>query len=341
MGDNFPENAQVDMHDIATMILDAHWRLDTRLSQSQLMEILHADTQPQTCQAIPEEWYLHSSPNKVGYILRYPTTSEPNAKPLSVNEFIHPDGVVKPFAHGLTRKEIEDVYWRCKFYDNGYLLTYVAQQVLLLLPPSTTVHARTSTGFQISFKPRADTITVNEFPTTPKKPCMIFDYCMQPEVSPTAISRVVHLTGFQDATPWVYLFLGPATSENMYEDQRVILDFGTGAFGGRGGGGELFSLEKGVHFHDKVLHLVAHELEGDMKLSQVIQLSDPVMKKQGDDMVSMILERLKYIAADGEDDYCRYCGKAGVETRCSKCKKARFCKECHTLGWKYHKKWCY
>lgn len=336
----FPENKEVDMHDIASMILDVHWRSDTRLPRSQLMEILHADTQPQTCQALPEEWYLHPSQNKVGYILRYPTTSAPDVKPLSVNEFLHPDGVVKPFTRDLSRKEIEDIYWRCKFYDNGYLLTYVAQQVLLSLPPSTTVKARTSTGFEISFKPGAETITVNEFPTVPKKPCMIYDYCMRPEVSSSAIERVVHLTGFQDSTPWVYLFLGPATSTDIYEDKRVILDFGTGAFGGRGGGGELFALEKGAHFHDAILPSVADELDGEMKLSQLLVFSDPTMKKRGDEMAAQVLRRLKDIAIGGEDDFCRYCGKTGVDMRCSKCKKSRFCTECHALGWRYHKKWC-
>ena len=52
-----------------------------------------------------------------------------------------------------------------------------------------------------------------------------------------------------------------------------------------------------------------------------------------------IIARLEKIA-NGHGDFCRYCGKDGVKTRCSKCKKAHFCPSCVDLGWKYHKVWC-
>ena len=57
-------------------------------------------------------------------------------------------------------------------------------------------------------------------------------------------------------------------------------------------------------------------------------------------LVDAVMGRV-FKLANGDDDFCRYCGKEGVNTRCSKCKKARFCQACVGLGWKYHKVWCF
>jgi hypothetical protein len=341
----FPENIDVDLHDVAALILDALWQSDTRLPTSKLVEILHAESDPR---ALPNrlgnllhpEWFLNSSTQKVAYFVKYPTPGDEEASdsaPVSIDAFLHPE--LEETSRPTSRKEIEEIYWRCKLFNNGYLATYVAQQTLLALPASTNVHARTSTGFQISFKPGPATITVNELSTMPKKPCMILNYCMRSDISDTTVDREIHMTGFQPSTAWVYLLLGPATSTDLEEDQRVILDLAIAEFGGRGGGGELFAMEKGSYYHWNVLPSVAHELEGEMKLSQLMVFSDPALRAKGDEIVQRVLQRLKAVVVDGADNFCRYCGKGDVGQRCSKCKKA-FCPACHRLGWKYHKKWC-
>jgi len=352
MHHEFPDNLEVDLHDIAALILDAHWRSDTRFRYCQLVEILGPNSQPQTFHpnVIPPEWYNHPSPSKVGYILRYPTPGYDSCPPnnFSIDEFLHPEGVTGPTEGGsgeatrrnLSRKEIEDIYWRCKLYDNGYLITYVAQQVLRSLPSSTTINVRTSTGVHTSFKPSPETIMVNEFPIQPKKPCMILNYCSRPDVSLTAIGRETHLTGFTPSTPWIYLILGRPTSTDIDEDTRIVLDLAITQLGGRGGGNELFALEKGSHYHAEVLSQVADELPSNMKLSLQLTLTPPHLKWRGNGMVERVLKRLRSIVVDGVDDFCRYCGKADVDTRCSRCKKAHLCSECHVLAWKYHKKWC-
>ncbi|KAI0670089.1 hypothetical protein C8Q78DRAFT_976821 [Trametes maxima] len=57
------------------------------------------------------------------------------------------------------------------------------------------------------------------------------------------------------------------------------------------------------------------------------------------ELVHAVRDRIVNFAG-GADDFCRYCGEAGVRTYCGVCKTAYFCQPCHQLGWKYHKRWC-
>jgi MYND finger len=117
-----------------------------------------------------------------------------------------------------------------------------------------------------------------------------------------------------------------------------VFDLVTTQIGGRGGGEELFSLERGVDYYSKVLLEVADDLE-PWVLSEKMRIKEDDIRARGDALVEMVMDRLRKIA-NGRDNFCWYCGTDGVDTRCSKCKTAHFCRSCQLLGWKYHKVWC-
>ena len=148
-----------------------------------------------------------------------------------------------------------------------------------------------------------------------------------------------HLSGFgRLGMPWVFLLIGEPESEDLETDPRVVLDLVTAQIGGRGLGGEVYSLERAFDYHRKVLPKFAHELES-YKLSRKLQLTPNDIRSRGDELVEAVLRRLQKIAS-GQDNFCRYCGKDDVGLRCSKCKEAYFCAPCHASGWRYHKVWC-
>ncbi|KAI0374359.1 hypothetical protein BV20DRAFT_1118381 [Pilatotrama ljubarskyi] len=124
----------------------------------------------------------------------------------------------------------------------------------------------------------------------------------------------------------------------MESDPRMVLDLALPQIGGRGGGAEPFALERAIVYHEKVLAKVADEFER-YTLTGKLRISEENLRRRGDAVVKVVLDRLAKIAA-GQEHFCGYCGKAGVETRCSKCKRAYFCSLCQALGWKYHKVWC-
>ncbi|KAI0936127.1 hypothetical protein AcW1_000445 [Taiwanofungus camphoratus] len=118
----------------------------------------------------------------------------------------------------------------------------------------------------------------------------------------------------------------------------VMLDLALTQIGGPGAGGELFVLERGFAYHNALLCRYADD-SGELKILGKLRLSPPDVRRQSDALVEMALARLAQIAS-GQDNFCQYCGRDGVDTRYSKCKKACFCRDCQALGWKYHKVWC-
>ncbi|KAI9057161.1 hypothetical protein FKP32DRAFT_1598640 [Trametes sanguinea] len=335
-----PDDFVLDVHDLAAIILDAHARTEPIFAHSQLREVYRGDGNLATfCDHFLDPmWHslpFHSAQKRVAYIL------ENDAKPterVTFDTFASHQGVNTPGGRELTRRELEDVYWRCKDYDNGYVLSYVAQQVFDRLPPTATLRVRTSTKHEILCKPSE--VTVGEIDIRPKEACLIVTIEPRPESGPSAVNMQQHLSGFTDSTRWVFLVIGKAQSVNMDADSRVVLDLTLPQIGGRGGGGELFALERTIVYHHKVLAKVADEFEG-YKLSGKLNPSPEHLhrRQRGDALVELVMARLARIAA-GEDHFCRYCGKDGVERRFSKCKQAYFCTQCQALGWKYHKVWC-
>ncbi|KAM5538213.1 hypothetical protein V8D89_008100 [Ganoderma adspersum] len=297
-----PPDFILDIHDLAAIILDTHSRTESLFPHAQLVEVNRGITTPTTLASHvfrSPEWHNAANDQKrLAYILKK-------------------DSHATERRRELTRRDLEDVYWRCKTFNNGYVLAYVAQHVFDRLPPTAKLRARTSAKHEVVCKP--SDVTVAEIVVVPKEACLMIMYEPRPDLGPNYINETEHLSGFdRPGMPWVYLLVGEPKSVNLAEDPRVVLDLVTSQIGGRGAGGEIFSLERGADYHSKVLPKVAHELE-PYKLSGKLQLlSSP----------------------DSLHRFCRYCGKDGVEQRCSKCKTAYFCASCHLLGWKYHKVWC-
>ena len=181
-------------------------------------------------------------------------------------------------------------------------------------------------------------VAVAEIDVRAKEACLIVVKEPRPDLGPSKVDMALHLSGFADSTPWVFLLLGEAQSTDMDADPRVVLDLALPQLGGRGAGGEPFALERAIVYHEKVLAKVALEFD-KYRLSGKLRIAQDDLRARGEEIVQMVLGRIAKIAA-GEDRFCRYCGKDGVETRCSKCKKAYFCPACQALGWKYHKVWC-
>ncbi|OSD06032.1 hypothetical protein PYCCODRAFT_1431850 [Trametes coccinea BRFM310] len=336
---NIPDDFVVDIHDLAAIILDAHAQTEPIFAHSQLREVYRGDGTLATFSEHFLDPLWHSlafdpTQKRVAYILENDTTSER----VTLDTFASPKGVKTPGGRELTRRELEVVYWRCKDYDNGYVLSHVAQQVFDRLPPTATLRARTSTKHEILCRP--SDVAVGEIDIRPKEACLIVTIEPRPESGPSAVNMQQHLSGFTDSTSWVFLVIGKAQSINMDADSRVVLDLTLPQIGGRGGGGELFALERTIVYHHQVLARVADEFEG-YKLSGKLNPSPEHShrRQRADALVELVMARLARVAA-GDDHFCRYCGKDGVETRCSKCKKAYFCPPCQALGWKYHKVWC-
>lgn len=319
----FPPDLIVDVHDLAAIILDCHAQLESTFARTQLVEINRGATALQT---VPEamlgaEWL--ETPKKVAYILQDQGCDAPR---VTLDTFAHPQGVKTPSDQPLSRKDLEDVYWRCKCFDSGYVLTYVAQQVIDALPSTTTLCVKTSQGYTVTCAPSETTVA--EVAVVVREPCIH-----------VILDKEQHLSGFNGPLPWVWLFIGKPSSTDPDIDTRAALDLAVAQIGGRGRGGELFALERGVHYYDAVLNKYAVDLGGDMKLSAKIVLSPPGIRAHGDAVKAMVLQRLAKIAS-GNDQFCRYCGRDEVTLHCSRCKKAYFCKECVNQGWKYHKRWC-
>ncbi|KAI0757192.1 hypothetical protein C8Q80DRAFT_1132395 [Daedaleopsis nitida] len=333
-----PDDFMLDVHDLAAIILYEHSRSETLLPNSQLVEINRGVTSPVTLPShvFAVDWHAAQVVGQKGvaYILKKNSDA---SERITVDTFASPDGVKIPGGHELTRREIEDVFWRCKTFNNGYVLGYVAQRVFDSLPHTARLRARTSAKHEVVCRPSE--VTVAEIDILAKEASLIVDYEPRPDLGEGQLGMSQHLSGFGgESTPWVFLLLGEPKSEDMEVDPRVVLDLVVSQIGGRGGGGEVFALERAFDYHRKVLPKVANELEKYV-LSHKIILAEDGMRIRAEQLVAAVMDRVRRIAS-GEDDFCRYCGKDEVTAQCSKCKKARFCSSCHVLGWKYHKTWC-
>lgn len=321
----FPDNLRVDVHDLATIILDCHARLETTFAGYQLLEVNRGVTPLQSLPegVLPPEWHVVLG-DRIAYILK----KEPNApSPITTETFAHPSGVKTPDGQPLTRKELEDVFWRCKCYNSGSVLVYIAQQVLRALPASTQLVARTSQGHTLTFPPHETAVA--ELLVEPRSACLHVQHAARPDLGPARVDMRQQLSGFDGGIPWPWLLLGTATSRDPDADARVALDLG----------GEPFALERSGHHYDRVLPRGARDLGADMRLSELQCLSPVDIRAHGEAVKVLVLERLARIAA-GDDHFCGYCGKEEVDLRCSRWQKAYFCAGCQALGWKYHKRWC-
>lgn len=334
---SIPDGFVLDVHDIAAIILHEHARTETLFPNTQLMEINRGTTPFATLPShvFAADWHISPTTDqkRIAYIVKKDSHAFERT---TVDTFASSGGVETPNGHELTRRELEDAFWRCKTFDNGYVLAYTTQRVFDSLPATAKLRARTSTKHEVVCKP--SDVTVAEIDIVAKEACLVVDYEPRPDLGESKVNMSQHLSGFGGSMPWVFLLLGEAESEDMVVDPRVVFDLATSQIGGRGGGGELFSLERAFDYHEKVLPKYATQLEKYV-LSGKIRLSRDRLRARGDTLVELVMKRVTKIASGG-DGFCRYCGRDEVTSQCSKCKTAKFCSACHVLGWKYHKVWC-
>jgi len=153
--------------------------------------------------------------------------------------------------------------------------------------------------------------------------------------------------------PWVYLLFGDTdvASTDATKDGRVMLDLVSPLLGMRGLGGEPFSMERLIDYHEKVLptggeEVINHndwrsiEHNGFILSGRIKNDSKPEANAIVQDLAERVLRRLSRITK-GEETYCAYCGKHDPNVRCSKCKKAMYCgRACQASAWKFHRTWC-
>ncbi|KAH9975986.1 hypothetical protein BGW80DRAFT_74636 [Lactifluus volemus] len=334
---SIPEDFVLDVHNLASIILDAHTRTEVLFPNAQLLEVNRGDKPLFSLPSwvLPPQWHLAAIDGQQ-HVLCVLKSDSHAAERTTIDTFTSPEGVMTSDGRELTRRDIEDIFWRCKTFNSGYLLAYVAQRVFDSLPPTASLRVRTSAKHEIVCKP--SDVMIAEIDILPKEAFLIIDYEPRPDVGPTKLGMTRHLSGFSGVMPWVFLVIGEPKATDVELDTRVVFDLVTAQIGGRGGGEELFSLERAFDYHSKVLPEVADDLE-PWVLSGKMRIKEHDIRAQGDALVEMVMDRLRKIA-NGQDDFCWYCGTDGVDTRCSKCKTAHFCRSCQLLGWKYHKVWC-
>ncbi|KAI0724364.1 hypothetical protein C8T65DRAFT_723697 [Cerioporus squamosus] len=303
---SIPDDFILDVHDLAAIILDAHACTETLLPKAQLVEINRGVTSPTTLPShvFAPEWHAGKirGQKRVAYMLK---TDSSASERITIETFASPEGVKVPGGKELTRRELEDIFWRCKTFNSGYVLAYVAQRIFDSLPSTAKIRARTSAKHELVCKP--SDVTVAEIDVVAKEACLILDYEPRPDLGPSNVNLSQHMTGFDGSMPWVFLLIGEPKSEDIEADPRVVLDLVTSQLGGRGGGGEVFSLERAFDYHNKVLPKVADELEKYI-LSGKIRLSEDALRARGDALVDVVMGRLLKIAG-GQDSFLNHLGQ--------------------------------
>ncbi|KAJ8472436.1 hypothetical protein ONZ51_g8513 [Trametes cubensis] len=177
---------------------------------------------------------------RVAYILETDSSAQERN---TIDTFATLEGVKTPDGREPNRRELEDVYWRCKDFDSGYILAYAAQRIFDSLPPSTKLHARTSSKHELLCKP--SDVAVAEIDLLTNEACLIVVKEPRPDLVPSKVNMAQHLIGFADSTP-------PARRARSCAGPEL---------GGRGSGGEPFALrvERAIVYHKEVLAKVAGE----------------------------------------------------------------------------------
>ncbi|KAI0361827.1 hypothetical protein OH77DRAFT_1508637 [Trametes cingulata] len=326
----------IDLHDLAALILHAHATVDgTPFPHARLFEISKNGAPFRTFppEAAPPEWsHPTSPPRRVAYVL----CDVPGADKTTVETFSWPDGVCTADEGALTRRELEHIWWRCKTYDQGFLLADVAQRVLDTLPDRVRVRARTAAGDTVLCSPRD--FMIGNAMLTPREACAIVHFNAPLDPATEQTSYAACLSGFDGPVKWPYLILGPIESSL---DDRVVLDLGLSQIGGRGLGRELFALERYGDYMQRVLpkYAVVHEVL-PLTVEIVPFSASDETRARATALSQAVLLRVLHIAEGKETDFCRYCWQEGVLTHCGAFKTAHFCEPCHKLAWKYHKVWC-
>ncbi|CCM02217.1 uncharacterized protein FIBRA_04297 [Fibroporia radiculosa] len=213
-----PQNYVLDLHDFAAILLDCHARIGGRFANARLTEVAKAPIPLQTLPSHILPLHYHTvtrGQSRITYILR---TNPSDGERVTISTFADPSGVKTPNGNALTRRELENIFWRCKSYDNGYVLAYAAQRVFERLPSTARLRARTSSGYEIICA--LSDVVVAEIDIYPREACLmvVYEHCLH--LGPTFINMTQHLSGFDIPMPWVYLLVGKPHSAGLERDTR-------------------------------------------------------------------------------------------------------------------------
>jgi hypothetical protein len=324
-----PDNTTIDLHDLAAIFMYERMLNESLFSHFRLMKYHEGllatlpDKPAVGNQTIVEDWDIQPGEGRGRKYFELFRDTKPvlgdirlaDGTTVVTPDSFDPLGEVnhprmnKPIPY----KERELMYWRCKNFDNGYGLAYAMQQVLDALPRSTKLSVRT--------KNRTHNVTIS--------PPSEFNI-MEMEIRTHELTHAVrisqipgtqitsqHITGGDGGImPWVYLFLGKATSADPENDTRVVLDLACTMLGGRGPAGEIFALQRGKEYLDETLAKVADDLGGEMKLSRrtVHRKAD---REELDRLAAAVLERVRQVVVDGVP-FCAHCGSSSASMRCTR-----------------------
>jgi len=336
---------ELDLHDLAAVLLHEWSLFEDRFLHSKLVEVTNG-TPPS--RALPE-WAkipaltslrLTGRPCRAYFVQ---DDNVPNNTPTDAFTFKHKDFFSR-FEY--SEKDIETMFWEIKNHDRGFLLAQAMQFVLDSFLPTTKVRIRTSQGYSLTCGARE--FSIANLDVLPHRTCYIAKITkLPPPADPTQVELGQCVTGEKGDIPWVYLaFGGPSvTSSEVHVDGRVALDLASPLLSGmRGLGGEVFSLEKLLDYHTKVIPIRGEEMPTQMYLSGRLGSVGPPKRPEQVEMEKELAERVKVRAEkklNGGMNSCGYCGKSEPKFRCNDCKVARYCDaRCQKLGWRYHKKWC-
>ncbi|KAI0757189.1 hypothetical protein C8Q80DRAFT_1116414 [Daedaleopsis nitida] len=319
-----PDDFVLDIHDFAAIILDTHARIDPPFGTSKLVEVTTGTGRIRTYEdanlVIPSEWQSAQDKPRVAYIHDLDHASQDTT---TVDTLASPGKLLTPGDRALSRRDIEDAFWRCKTLSNGSFLGDTAHRVLSSLPRTVQLRIRTSRGYEFTCTAHDVCVLLNK--VSPHESCFVSE-------------RAQYLVGFGNRLSWPVLLLGGSSGSS---EHSVVLDLAIAQVGGRGLGGELFALESVEEYKVKLLPkyaVSAEECVGKMYVFNPSGMTMEQRERQGV-LVPEIMRRLAKIA-NGQDDFCRHCGKDNINLRCSRCKRACFCLACLELGWKYHEVWC-
>lgn len=344
----FAENIVLDLHDLVGILLYEYQQSKTRFRHSKLLAVGDSSTLPiRPFHELPM-WLSIKSRSKVGYFIGDPQETPPKGTPpVGPEDFLHP---TFRSLKALDEEEAESIYWRIKLTSAQADLVYAMQSILDTLPASTILRIRTSQG--VSSKCPANAFEIFKPILCPKKGMYIglvkpsiIDSWTIPRWRTTIKHHYLHDYHAGDERSKLDWMILAFPIENSEED-AIILDLTSLVFGSRGLGGEIFSLEAGDTYINKVLDGVAKVKEdSDLDFSSRIGRrvpDDPSiegLKELGQEisLTKRVLERLERICL-GKEVFCSYCGKPRVSYRCSMCASSTYCGvTCQKKAWKYHK----
>ena len=322
----FPENITIDVHDLATVLLRERQLTEPLFKNARLVEVIDGPNQPNI---FPLEDYCPTWGELPEHRRTAFNVLHESEDFVELTDFKHPQCICP---RDISEKELETIYWCAKLYNSGYLLANVLRNIISDLPLTTKLRIRTSQGYEMICG-KTDCV-FNETAVLPDKIRFIGDFIPSPSNTQFKVGVHIICQKFY-ALPWAFAVFGTRTDNATNE--CVVLDLVTPLLGGRGLGGEVFSMERMEDYHGKILDKCCKSSKSS-EIDPYIFLG--VSPEETIQLKRRVIERLERIIS-GNESFCAYCGKSNAHSVCTACKGPKYCgKICQKKAWKYHKVWC-